>query len=105
MKLMPPSAQRNGGFIPPPDYVDYYVLVGDTARTINIPSGTISAVFWCSGDVFYVDWSGAAAVIPTGDLTDGSAPDVSPVQRTVAGYSSFSVIAPDGCDLYISFWE
>jgi hypothetical protein len=105
MRNLPGSAQLNGGILPPPDYCDYYALVAGAAQTINIPSGAVYALFWCDADRFWIRWAGTPASIPAAPITNGSCFDLNPVARQVTGKTSFSVISPANCNLFISYWE
>lgn len=92
----------HGDVVYPSKYVNAYVLSAGAPVTVNIPTGARVAVF-NSNTNFYVNWLAAAAV-PSGNITDGSAPELNPVARDVTGYVSFSVISPDACVLTIAYF-
>jgi hypothetical protein len=93
----------NGDVLFPSKYVNAYVLAAGIAQTITIPSGARVAVFSSTGN-FYVNWL-AAAIEPTGNITNGSGPELNPVARDVSGYGSISVIAPSICTLTVAYFS
>jgi hypothetical protein len=85
-----------------PQYVNASVLAAGVAETITVPTGAKVAIFNSTGN-FYVNWLTTAAV-PAADITNGSAPELNPVARDIAGLSSFSIIAPADCVVTVAYF-
>ena len=77
--------------LPFSDVVMARVLAASTAENIAVPDGAKYVLFSADGG-FYAKVNGTA-VIPAGDVTDGSAPILNPTMRTCAGVTNISVIA------------
>ncbi len=76
---------------PAPTHVNALVLGVATAETLTIPTGANYVIFSSEGD-FYVRVN-AAATVPAGDVTDGSAAELNPPAYGLNGVTSLSVIS------------
>jgi hypothetical protein len=76
-----------------PTWVDAEVLAANTAVAHPVPNGANFVVFSASA-TFYANYSGAAASVPTGQVTNGAASELGPTTRIVTGLTSISLIAP-----------
>ncbi len=81
---------------------DAMYLAAGVAQTYTIPTGANKLLFSCA-DEFWVDGN-KAAVIPTGTITDGSAPLRSPSALGTHGYTTLSFISPRACIVQISVY-
>lgn len=88
--------------IRPSDYPCAIVLVADAAKVITIPAGAYKILFSCTGN-FYARHN-AAAVIPTVDITNGTASTLNPASWTVTPADTVGVIAPSDCILTLEFF-
>jgi len=86
------------------DKVNNYVTVANTAQTVTIPTGATVAVF-NSTVPFYVDFSGATAVVPSVNVTNGTGVVYQPSSRYVSGLSSFSIISAQVGVITIEFYS
>lgn len=77
----------------PADYVNNYVLAANVAETVTVPSGAQAVSFSANGD-FYVNFNGGTAAVPSVDITNGTGSELNPSIRYIAGWSSFSIVAP-----------
>jgi hypothetical protein len=96
------NRKPHGQIVAPSKHVDAYLLSG-TAKAITIPTGAKFAMFSCA-DNFYINFAGTA-VIPVGDVTNGSASELNPTVRNVDGYTSFSAIASSSCILTVAYYK
>jgi len=88
--------------IKPSDYVDARVLGITTAEVITVPAEACKVLFSCTGD-FYAHHN-AAATIPAGDVTDGSASALNPTGWVVTAADTIGVISPAACVLTLEFF-
>lgn len=78
-------------------------LIANNAIELVIPEGATIATFSANGE-FYVGYD-QIITVPTATDATGNAPDYSPAQRHIAGYSSMTVVAPSDTTLQVSFWR
>ncbi len=85
-----------------PTWVDAEVVstanVGHT-----VPAGAKYVLFSATNN-FYACFTGTA-VIPTGAVTDGSAPELNPVLREIRGIATINLIAPTSCVVTLIFYR
>lgn len=89
-----------GEFVPPPQYVDNYVLAANVAETATVPAGAEYVVISATTPV-WVRRDNTAA-IPGGDVTDGTGSAYKPATYAVDGVTSLSLIAPAASK--VSLW-
>ena len=89
--------------IPQSNYIDARVLAADTAESPEVPAKAKIVLFSSTGN-FYLN-TRAAAVIPSGDIIDGSAPELNPIARTVSPGDTLSVIAPAACIVILAYYS
>lgn len=89
--------------IPFSDYVNVQALAAGVAETVNLPSNAKFIIFSSTGD-FYARINGTA-VIPAGDITDGTGSEINPIIRSLVGVTSLSIIAPSGCQVTMAFYS
>jgi hypothetical protein len=86
-----------------PTYINHYALAANTAKNIAIPANASVAIFSANAD-FYANYTGTA-VVPAGDVTDGTGSEMNPTVRYVKRITSpFSVIAPATTVLTIAWY-
>jgi hypothetical protein len=93
LKIGNASPNFHSSYCPPPsDYVDTK-LMGAPARDFVVPSGAYKVFFkiYPEGTPFWMD-AYKTAVIPTGDIANGSAPEYNPAGRAVKPGDTLSVI-------------
>jgi len=78
-------------------------LAAGQAKTVAVPAEARVMLFNATGDV-WVRFGGAAAV-PSNDILDGSAPELNPVARAVAGVASIGLAAPTACVANLVFYR
>ena len=92
----------DGVIIRPEGYVNEYVVTANVAMTVTVPTGARIVTFSASAD-FYVNFSGAMAVIPATSITDGTAPLRNPTTRDISGIASFSLVSGSNANINIGF--
>ncbi len=95
-----PTGNQIIGLIPA-THVDNMVLAADTPEVYTIPTGAVNVLINCTGDV-WIKFGGAAAV-PTTEVTDGTASELSPSLRNVVGFTTigFSSAAANKCSICV----
>lgn len=88
--------------VPIPTYAVVLSLVGGTPRSVAVPAEAKVALFSATGN-FWLK-AGAAPALPTGDILDGSAPELNPAGRLVSGVTSIGLVAPTACTVSIGFY-
>lgn len=78
------------------------VLAANQAKLVTVPSGAGTVLFSATGD-FWARF-GAAAAVPTGDIVDGTAPELNPAGRDVRGITSIGIAAPAACVVNLVFF-
>ena len=84
-------------------HVDAVVLVADTATAYTVPTG--GDFLLISSTVSFYASSLGTAVIPTADVTDGTASELNPVLRAVGAGETISFIADRACVITISVYS
>jgi hypothetical protein len=85
------------------DYINIRFLAADVAETETIPAEARIVLFSSTGN-FYLN-TRAAAVIPTGDITDGSGPEYNPVARLLVAGETMSLIASSACIVMMAYYK
>lgn len=85
------------------DYIDISFLATGVAKSFTVPAKA-NTVLFSSTSNFYLN-TRAAAVIPTGDITDGSGPEYNPIVRQVSPGDTLSLIAPTACIIMLAFYS
>lgn len=85
------------------DYIDVAFLVIDSAESFTVPAKANVVLFSSTSD-FYLNVR-ATAVIPTGDITDGSGPEYNPVVRHVSPGDTLSLISSTTCIVMLAFYS
>lgn len=85
------------------DYIDVAFLAADVAESFTVPAKA-NIVLFSSTFNFYLN-TRATAVIPTGDITDGSGPEFNPIVRQVFSGDSLSLIASSACIIMLAFYS
>lgn len=78
------------------------VLSAGVAKTVTVPPDAGNVVFSATAP-FWAQY-GAAAALPTKDRLDGTAPELSPNARRIAGTSSLGLVAATDCVVSLSFF-
>ena len=85
------------------DHIDVVFLAADTAESFTVPAKA-KIVLFSSTTNFYLN-TRAVAVIPTGDITDGSGPEYNPIARQVSPGDALSLIASTTCIIMLAFYS
>ena len=85
------------------NYIDVAFLAADTVESFTVPAKA-KIVLFSSNANFYLN-TRAAAVIPIGDITDGSGPEYNPIARQVSPGDTLSLIAPAACIIMLAFYS
>jgi hypothetical protein len=94
------------GALPPSDTIYAIELAANVSQRIALPSGANLVVFSVSGGSdFYVKFVNAAIAVPSGNITDGSAPELNPEVRQCSGCTYVSLVSPVACVLTMSFYS
>lgn len=86
------------------DFVNNYVLVANTAKTVTVPAGAAFASF-SPAVPFYANFNGATAVVPSVDITTGLGHEYMPVTRYIAGVATISIISDQAGAVTVSFYN
>lgn len=85
------------------DYINVAFLAAGAAESFTVPAKA-KIVLFSSTSNFYLN-TRAAAVIPTGDITDGSGPEYNPIVRQVSPGDALSLIASEACIIMLAFYN
>lgn len=86
--------------------INALVLSANTAQAFTVPAGFTKAFISCDtpGAAVWMAYN-KAAVIPTGNITNGSCPMLNPAGRMVSGGDTLSCISASNCIVICEFWE
>lgn len=101
------SPNQHPNYAPPPTAVrNVLVLAANTAQAFTVPSGYTKVYMTMDtpGLALWVD-ENKTAVIPTGNITDGTAPMLNPYGREVRPGASLSCICASACTVLAEFYE
>ena len=85
------------------DHINVRFLAAGVAETETIPTGARIVLFSATSN-FYLN-TRAAAVIPTGDITDGSGPEYNPIARLLVAGETMSLIASTACIVTMAYYK
>ena len=85
------------------DFINVRFLAAGVAETETIPTGARIVLFSATSN-FYLN-TRAAAVIPTGDSTNGSGPEYNPIARLLVAGETMSLIAPTACIVTMAYYK
>lgn len=87
----------------PSDHIVAVQLAPGLPKTVNAPAEATLVLFSATAPF----WAkiGAAAAVPTGDILDGSAPELNPVGRTLAGATLIGLAAAQACTVNLVFYR
>lgn len=107
MKPLRICTDENGrqahGAVPQSDTINAYVVAANSPVVAAVPAGATFCLFYATGD-FWARIGGAAA-IPTGAITDGSAPEANPTLRELQGATTIGLVAPNVCTITLAFYS
>ncbi|WP_154667568.1 NAD/NADP transhydrogenase alpha subunit-like protein [Niveispirillum irakense] len=86
----------------PADTIYAILLTAGVPKSIAVPTGARVALFSATGH-FWLRLGGAA-MVPNQDILDGSAPELNPVGRQVAGIADIGLAAASDCIVNIVFY-
>lgn len=89
--------------IPQSDYINAAFLAAGVAESFTVPAKA-NIVLFSSDSNFYLNVR-AVAVIPVGDISDGSSPEYNPIARQVSPGDALSLIAPGACSVILAFYS
>ncbi len=84
------------------DYVDARVLAAGVAEVITVPATAKYVNFSGTAD-FYARF-GAAAAVPSADVTDGKGSILNPQLRSIDGAATIGIISPTTCIVTLEFY-
>jgi hypothetical protein len=87
-----------------PGWIDARVLAANTNETHTVPAGAQFVIFSANGD-FYARYDGNDAAVPSSDVTDGTASDLNPTMRHLAGVTEIDLIAPAATVVTMMFYS
>jgi len=79
------------------------VLQPGQPRTVAVPSAADVVLVNATADV-WVQFGGAA-VLPTADITDGSAPELNPDARLIRGITAIGLVSAAACLVNLVFYQ
>jgi len=79
------------------------VLTANTAESIAVPEGAQIALFSATAD-FWADYDNTA-IVPSVDITNGTAPELNPTLRRLNNVSNISLISASAAKIQISFYQ
>lgn len=78
-------------------------LMAGVARSVTVPAGAGTVLFAATAP-FWAQY-GAAAVLPTGDVLDGTAPELNPAARWIRDIVQIGLVAAEDCTVSLSFYR
>lgn len=93
---------RRTDFLSAPDTVKAVVLTAGASRLVPVPASARRVLAGATGN-FWMAY-GRAAVLPTADVTDGSAPELNPAARDLSGVTTLGLVAPADCVVCLAFF-
>lgn len=87
----------------PSDCVMAVFLTAGVPKTVAVPQDANIVMFNATGNIWVR--FGAAAAVPTADITDGTAPELNPAGRIVTGVASIGLAAATPCVVSLSFYR
>jgi hypothetical protein len=95
--------RQNSGFYQQSDTIYNVVLQANVMQTINPPTGAMMVLF-NSDKVFYCKFN-ANAVVPAGNVVDGSASEISPDKRSLRNVTDIRLIAAAETVVTLAFYS
>lgn len=94
-------------------YTNVLALVANTAKALTVPTfataagGTSPAthVAFSSNGPFWANYDIALAAVPSADVTDGRAPELSPAVRLITDVTTINLIAPANTLVSAMFYQ
>ncbi|WP_353862021.1 NAD/NADP transhydrogenase alpha subunit-like protein [Azospirillum formosense] len=96
------SMGKNTSIIPPSDTLMMLVLTAGVSKSVTVPAGARVMLLSATGNVFVR--YGSAPSLPTGDILDGTAPELNPAARRVDGFTTVGLVAPMDCVTTLAFY-
>lgn len=101
--LMPGGGSHRDAFLRnPPTHVEARRLTASAAEMHSVPLGAAIVAFSATGD-FYAR-ANAPAMVPSADVTDGSAAELNPTQWALDGVSSIGLIADTNTTVTMTYY-
>lgn len=98
-----PSAKHSLYLPPPSDHVNSITLAAGVAKVETVPA-LATCVLFSKTTKFYAKHN-AAATVPAGDVTDGSASDLNPEGWIVTAGDTIGVISPVACTVTFAYYK
>lgn len=78
------------------------ILAANAPKSVPVPAGARHVLFSSTGNF----WAklGGPAILPEGDVTDGSAPELNPAARELMGAAAIGLVAPGPCAVGLAFY-
>jgi hypothetical protein len=87
------------------DYIDVAFLAAGTAEYQTVPTDARIVLFSATSNFYLNARHNTAAVIPTGDITNGSGVEYNPIARLVTPAEKFSLIASTACIVTMAYYK
>ncbi|MBY6266514.1 NAD/NADP transhydrogenase alpha subunit-like protein (plasmid) [Azospirillum sp. 412522] len=94
---------RSTDIVEPSDHRCAVVLTAGVPKSIAVPAHA-SAVLFSASAPFWVQYD-EAATLPTTDVLDGAAPELSPNARRICGIASLGLVSSHDCTVSLSFFQ
>jgi len=88
-----------------PDYIVCVVLAAGTAKQITVPTGAMTARFRSTAAFWALYGANPTATVPSSDITDGTASDLSPSWVPIGDVAKISVISDVACKVHVRFYS
>ena len=85
-------------------YINTYELTANTNKEITVPTGSEFAVFAANADL-WVRVGTTAAVVPSGDTTDGTGSELNPSTRYLGSETKINMISASAALVSIMFYK
>ncbi len=89
--------------VQPSDHVNVVQLTSGVGKQITTPADAKLVMFSATAP-FWARF-GTAASLPTGDITNGSGPELNPCVRTVTPGTAIGLVAASACYVSLSFYR
>lgn len=93
---------RMTDLIPVSDSSMALILAAGVGKQVTVPAGARNVLFSATGN-FWLDSRGPAT-LPTGDVLNGSAPELNPSGRMVQPGQTLGLVAPAACAVNLCFF-
>jgi len=84
-------------------YINTYVLITNVNKAITVPTGSKYVIFAANADIWVrID---GAAVVPSGDTTDGTGSELNPSTRYLGSETTIGIISESAAKVSLMFYK